>query len=276
MPLHTVYSSQQQVMISKACSAPIQCIEAAGYRQMATTSPAGPGNSLPRRSSAPPLMRSCDSDASMPPADGVAQGASPGGPSNSGAPAACGDSMHAQQPTEHVHSAPGQSPAAAHGGMEAAAAQHPVAPPDARPAAVLAGGGGAAAIGSPADAGVMLDDVDVAEQRRILQDIAVRQQDSVRDCLLPPAAWGLQVWACSIISCSASHVSDDTTENVRSQMGQTCCDGHAGSAAAGGWKVAAGAEAWRGGRHGRHKAWQGSAVWPGIIVGLPHKAVTVE
>jgi hypothetical protein len=91
--------------------------------------------------------------------------------------------------------------------MEAAAAQRPAAPPGARPAAVLAGGGGAAAIGSPADAGLLLDDVDIAEQRRILQDIAVRQQDNALELLAV---------ACSIVSasrvCHASRMELDTID----------------------------------------------------------------
>jgi hypothetical protein len=136
-------------------------------------------------------MRSCDSDASMPPADSAAPGARPCGPSSQGAPAACGDRVHAQQQMDD--SVPGQPAAAALDGMEVAAGQHMEVPHVARPAAAPAGSGGAAAIGSPSDAGVTLDDVDIAEQRRILQDIAVRRQDNG---LSVPAV------ACSMVSAS--------------------------------------------------------------------------
>ena len=139
-------------------------------------------------------MRSRVSDASMPLADSVVQGASPGRPSTPGSPAACNNLMHAQQPTEDGHRAPRQPPAALDG-MEVAAGQPTGAPPDAQPAAAPAGSGGAAAIGAPADAGLLLDDVDIAEQRRILQDIAVRHQGRFRDRLLPFAVWGWHVWS---------------------------------------------------------------------------------
>lgn len=138
-------------------------------------------------------MRSCDSDVSMPTADSVAPGASPCGPSSPGAPAACGDEMHVQQPADY--SVPGQPPAAALDGIRAAAGPGLEVQPDAAPA----GGGGAAVAGLPTDAGVLLDDVDIAEQRRILQDIAVRKQDRVRACLSLPAVWCPQVWHAALL-----------------------------------------------------------------------------
>lgn len=72
-----------------------------------------------------------------------------------------------------------QMPAAAPASPASAAAlQPPDVKPDAEAAAVSRGGSSAAACAAPAESApaegvVSLDDVDVAEQRRILQDTAV-------------------------------------------------------------------------------------------------------